>query len=289
MRESGQEIPGEGIPRNIISRRICNFSYPDQNYRLNNLNKSIPDKLIGNSNKIKFTIKNIIDNISIYSPKFLELLKRITLPGKHIVFTQFTTNHGIYLLKKIMEYCDLKCLVYAGDNASEREQNLENFNKEDNTYGDKYKVLLLSTAGLQGINTMAVQHLHILDVDSNKNNIRQLIGRCTRMNSHKKLNQSNRRVNVYTYTTTLMEETTTDKQMGLLADKKMKQIRDLEEYIIYSSIENIVDYSKKLDITIQDIVPFYPLPRNTAKSRRLKKKIEEIEKKLAQLGVIFLE
>lgn len=58
------------------------------------------------------------------------------------------------------------------------------FNSEKNVYGEYIKYIILSPAGSVGLNLGAVRYLGIGAVEYNFSAIRQIMGRCNRLNSH---------------------------------------------------------------------------------------------------------
>ena len=76
-------------------------------------------------------------------------------------------------------------MIYSGDiGDSQRKKILKNFNAENNRYGDKIKILLVTEAGAEGINILETQHMHILESSTREMKIQQAIGRVVRYRSH---------------------------------------------------------------------------------------------------------
>lgn len=74
---------------------------------------------------------------------------------------------------------------------------------EDNTYGEKVKVVIISVAGAEGLDFKNIRQVHILEPWYNMNLLEQIIGRAIRNCSHKRLPYSQRNVELYLYGTYL--------------------------------------------------------------------------------------
>jgi hypothetical protein len=77
---------------------------------------------------------------------------------------------------------------------------------EDNTNGEKVKVVIISVAGAEGLDFKNIRQVHILEPWYNMNLLEQIIGRAIRNCSHKRLPYSQRNVELYLYGTYLTNE-----------------------------------------------------------------------------------
>jgi hypothetical protein len=77
---------------------------------------------------------------------------------------------------------------------------------DDNKYGDKVKVVLISRSGSEGIDFKFIRQVHILEPWYNMNRIEQIIGRAVRNFSHKDLEFEERNVEIFMYGTILGNE-----------------------------------------------------------------------------------
>ena len=73
----------------------------------------------------------------------------------------------------------------------------------DNINGEKIKVVLISSAGSEGLDFSNIRQVHVLDPWYNMNRIEQIIGRAIRNCSHKNLPFENRNVQIYLHSTIL--------------------------------------------------------------------------------------
>ncbi len=76
---------------------------------------------------------------------------------------------------------------------------------EDNKYGEKVKVVIISEAGAEGLDFKNLRQVHIMEPWYNMNLIEQIIGRAIRHCSHKQLPFSQRNVEIYLYGTLLSD------------------------------------------------------------------------------------
>lgn len=74
---------------------------------------------------------------------------------------------------------------------------------ENNTNGEKVKVVIISVAGAEGLDFKNIRQVHILEPWYNMNLLEQIIGRAIRNCSHKRLPYSQRNVELYLYGTYL--------------------------------------------------------------------------------------
>lgn len=99
-----------------------------------------------------------------------------------------------------MKTLDIKYLEFHGDIPLEtRAKNIELFNGKNNIHGEKYKVILLSSAGLEGLTLTNVKMIHITEPSWNMGQMKQLSGRAVRLNSHAELPPNERNVDFIYY------------------------------------------------------------------------------------------
>ena len=120
--------------------------------------------------------------------------------------------------------------------------NVESIKKvtdEDNTNGEKIKVVIISRAASEGIDLKNIRQIHILDPWYNLNRTEQILGRGIRQCSHKDLPFEERNVEIYMYGTKLTnkEEEAVDLYIYRLAEKKALKIG----YVARVLKENAVD------------------------------------------------
>ena len=122
-----------------------------------------------------------------YSRKITAFITNVLLnwKSKHVLFTFFKTKSGVNIIHTLFSLCGVKTQIYSGDiSDSQRRKILIKFNAENNRYGDKIKVLLVTEAGAEGINILEAQHMHILESSTREMKVQQAIGRVVRYRSH---------------------------------------------------------------------------------------------------------
>lgn len=184
------------------------------------------------------------------SPKFAALLRNLTdwrhLGRKHVIFSTFLTRGGIYFLKTILDWCGIPALMYTGDQTdSVRTRNLEAFNDPTNAYGTKWKVLLVTEAGVEGISLFDVGHLHLVESHTVGGQLLQAIGRVARYGSHARLPEAEREVHIWRYFAIPYgkdTEQSVDLKLYQRAEENQEKLETFLERLQANSIENTDDY-----------------------------------------------
>jgi hypothetical protein len=117
---------------------------------------------------------------------------------------------------------------------------------EDNKYGHKVKVVLISKAGSEGIDFKFIRQVHVLDPWYNMNRIEQIIGRAVRNNSHKDLPFEKRNVEIYMYGTILDNniEEAADLYIYRVAEFKAIQIGKVTRILKETAIDCIINHDQ---------------------------------------------
>ena len=126
----------------------------------------------------------------------------------------------------------------------------------DNINGEKVKVVIISSAGSEGIDFKYIRQVHILDPWFNINRIEQIIGRGVRFCSHKDLPIEKRNVEIYLHATTFDDDSveTADRYVYRLAEQKAVKIgqvaRVLKETAVDCNLNKSVYSEEKMNQTI---------------------------------------
>lgn len=189
-----------------------------------------------------FTSKNTSNSLKLlynYSSKMTCILFSLFVnEGKSIIYSSFTSLEGIEIMSLYLDCMQIKYLYYSGKlTLQERSNNISIFNHKNNILGQKYKVFLLSSAGIEGISLTNVRTVNILEPAWNQGVIKQLIGRAVRLNSHQELSSKNRNVIVYHYISTIK-----------------KDIKLTDEIIYENSLEN--EKTKKYFLNLMQMSAF---------------------------------
>ena len=130
---------------------------------------------------------------------------------------------------------------------------------EDNIYGEKIKVILISKAGSEGIDLKYIRQVHILDPWYNMNRIEQIIGRAVRNFSHKDLPFEKRNVEIFMHGTILQEESmeeAADLYVYRVAEYKAIQIGKVTRVLKESAVDCILNHDQTnfTQTKIEDII-----------------------------------
>jgi hypothetical protein len=134
---------------------------------------------------------------------------------------------------------------------------------EDNTNGEKVKVILISMAGSEGLDFKNIRQVHILEPWYNTNRIEQIIGRAVRTCSHKLLQFNERNVMVFLYGILLPDNSeSVDLYIYRLAELKAVQIGRVSRVLKGASIDCILNHEQvnfteakmkqKVDLSLSD-------------------------------------
>lgn len=205
---------------NIRTRQACNVVFNDEeNFRMMKKGNT-SDKVINDErNKLIEKLKQdeyakIIDNklfkinnaLNDYSPKFVEIYKNMqkftkdkVSTGKILFYSDFRSDAGSeafeLMLKcngyskldseKLPETKELRYTFITGsESPEERRISKLYFNDDKNKFGEYCQVMIISSAGAEGISLTCVRQVHILEPYWNYVRIDQVLGRAIRMRSH---------------------------------------------------------------------------------------------------------
>jgi len=120
---------------------------------------------------------------------------------------------------------------------------LKNLTDEDNKYGKKIKVVLISMTGTEGIDFKNLRQVHILEPWYNLSLIEQIIGRAVRTCSHKLLPFIERNVEIFLYGTIFSnsDDEAADLYIYRLAEFKAVQIGRVSRILKESAVDCILN------------------------------------------------
>jgi hypothetical protein len=232
-------INATDLPNNfyIGARYVSNVVYP---------NKKISDLGLES-----LTDKKIRDSIAKYSCKLDKIMTSIRrAKGKIFLYSGFKEYAGLKTVVKVLEafgYKDYakygpgrrRFAVWSGDESIQyKDEVREVFNRIDNLYGEKLKIILGSPSIKEGVSLKAVRYVHVLEPYWNKSRLEQVVGRASRFCSHIGLPEEERNVKVYVYVAMHPEEEiTVDQYIKKLTDTKNKIIKQFEDAIKEAAID----------------------------------------------------
>lgn len=166
--------------------------------------------------------KNETKKSKLYSVMYMCSSKMTTIAfnimmskGPTVVYSNYVYMEGLEIFKlylkyfgfyNYMEYKQLQqdkvgYVEFHGGikEITDRYGGMKVFNMIENKYGELIKVMLVSSAGAEGLSLMNVRQIHIMEPYWNEVRITQMIGRGVRQCSHKDLLLDERHVDVYRY------------------------------------------------------------------------------------------
>ena len=181
------------------------------------------------------------------SPKFISIIFNIKkTKGTVLVYSNYVYIEGLEIFKiylKLFNYISIDedkefnknnlnydtlskdhfryCEFHGSINKEIRTQNKNIFNMPENKYSKYCKIIMISSAGVEGINLFNIRQVHIMEPYWNEVRIEQVIGRALRYCHHKDLPLNERIVDVYRYKMVRSNhKITTDEKIESLAKKK---------------------------------------------------------------------
>ena len=129
----------------------------------------------------------------------------------------------------------------------------------DNINGEKIKVVLISSAGSEGLDFSNIRQVHVLEPWYNMNRIEQIIGRAIRNCSHKNLPFSKRNVQIFLHGTILtqQEQEAIDIYLYRYAENKAVKIGQINRALKENAIDCLLNIeqtnfsAEKMKITLK--------------------------------------
>jgi hypothetical protein len=246
-------------------------SYEYKKTTLDKYGRIFSQDLIG---KYSVKIKCILDNIAnpendtvsngiilIYSQYIDSGLIPMALALEEMGFTRYGENAKPLFKNKPTNIVDVKTMkpptnkkdfiparysIISGDPrlSPNNDYEVKGLTNEDNKYGDKIKVVLISRAGSEGIDLKYIRQVHILEPWYNMNHIEQIIGRAVRNFSHKDLDFEQRNVEIFMHGTIVGKENieeAADLYVYRVAEFKAKQIGRITRVLKESAVDCIIN------------------------------------------------
>ena len=161
--------------------------------------------------------------------------------GKKLIFSNWLDSGLIILQTKLLNMGIKNKLIIGATSAELRKQYVEDYNN------DKIEVLLISTAGAEGLDLKGVRHIFLLEPSWNNEKVKQIVGRGVRFKSHNDLPINERNVTVYTLIykkpkKKLMgdtEEKSADVILYNMSKSKEDEVDIFYDFLIHHSIERV--------------------------------------------------
>lgn len=233
-----KKITIEDLPNNFFmgTRIVSNIVFPNHK--------------VGEKGLESLTNEKIRANLSKYSVKFDIMINKINkCVGKLFVYSNFKEYGGIKSFEKVLiafgykDYAKYgsghkRYAIFSGDITDKYKEEVKDiYNRIDNLYGDKLKILLGTPSIKEGITLLNVKQVHIMEPYWNLSRMRQIMGRANRFCSHKDLPSKKRIVKVYIYIITYKDVKTIDEYIQYIANQKSRLIKDFEKALKEASID----------------------------------------------------
>ena len=240
----------------IRTRQTCNIVYDDDSFRKgDDREKKIKtyERMRQNGN-FSFDGK-----LNLYAPKFYKILENIkrfingeNVTGKVLYYSDFRKDSGSEVFEQILQENgyekydhnkkDITTLISEGSKkkrytflTGEEEQEIRKYNKEafnhdKNVRGEYIQIILISSAGAEGISLKCVRQVHIMEPFWNYIRIDQVFGRAIRMKSHinELLPKEEHNVEQYLYLSSLPDGNTVEEIFNQLKKDKWPDVEEID-------------------------------------------------------------
>ena len=232
-------------------------------------NVVFPNKTLNKKGFDMLTHKMIKRDLPKYSCKFAAIIEKIEkTSGKIFIYSNFKEFGGLVSFIKVLDAYGYKSYnktgigkkrfaIWTGDETDIIKNQIRNvFNKIENIKGKNIKLLLGSSSIKEGVNLLNVKQVHIIDGYWNWNKLKQIIGRVSRMCSHKEMDEDKRKVSVYLYLAVAPgnKTETVDEYMRDLAHEKDKLIQKFENTIIESAVDCSLNHNSNTNMGENEII-----------------------------------
>jgi hypothetical protein len=239
-------------------------------------NRELGIKKIDNNITGEFLLE---DNISKYSSKYFEILKKIKSiqsNEKIFIYHPYVYGSGVNLISNMLSMNGFLNEVESSNNNSicytcgvvlkdhkdtkhefspiryttitgylskgDVNKLLTRFNSDYNTNGNDIKILIGSRTMRESHTLKSIRHLIISHIPSNISEMIQIIGRVVRKNSHILLPNDQRNVKIYIYTTSLPSGLSIEEENYKLKLDKYIQINKIENILFNVSIDYLINF-----------------------------------------------
>jgi len=213
------------------------------------------------------------NGLSRYSPKMEAMLEEINKDtrGLVLVYSSFRTVEGLEIFSRVLaangyerfnpassdrKYDYKRFAFYSGqEDMKTRDAIVTTFTSSENKGGRDIRVLLVSSAGAEGLDLKNIRKVLIMDVFWHDVRIQQIIGRAVRKRSHYDLPLEHRSVQPFIYLTVFSpkqeeiskEKLTTDEHIYNLAKKKLRLNNDVLTAVRESAIDCMLNQCDSQD------------------------------------------
>lgn len=217
------------------TRQTCNIVYLDDDFRTTKKTDENDDEIADMKSK---AFQDIMDSQSLMinkdlknlSPKMFQIMNNIQKfmnddkpTGKILFYSDFRSDGGSEAFELVLRSNGYEkfnhkdpqkepgkryTFITGAEGQEERKINKDHFNEEQNKRGEFVQIMIISSAGAEGISLTCVRQVHILEPFWNYVRVDQVLGRAIRMKSHLDLPKEDRNVEQYLYLSALPQGTT---------------------------------------------------------------------------------
>ena len=203
---------------------------------IQHIDYSILDKRkVNNFLNVTRQLSNTLDNSPDF-PKIISIFEYIKKNPKPIVVYSNYLNNGILPLAIHLDKNNFSYSIYYGEQTEEkRNKIIDNYNNK------KIDVLLITSAGSESLDLKNTRSIHIMEPHWNESKINQIIGRTIRYDSHSKLPESERTVEIIRWISVFgykIPFETADEYLIKIAQEKDKMFSAFNKIIQECSIKN---------------------------------------------------
>ena len=241
------------------------------------------------------------DNLGMYSPKMVSILKRMEeIQGIHLIYSFYKTLEGIGIFREVLlangwkqfipsfrtsnQYWDTinKSIqetqsghvfaLWTGDQSEEERSIIQTiFNDPRNRNGAYIRALLITKAAAEGVDLKNIRVVHIMDPYWNETLMEQVIGRAVRLGSHIALPEEERTVEIYRYLSSMtpvqrdidLDAMSTDEYLFQIAIIKHQTIKQITESMKRAAFDCRIFTPQLLKEGHEPITCFRPPPNST--------------------------
>jgi superfamily II DNA or RNA helicase len=179
------------------------------------------------------------ENVKKYSTKLHHLLINLKgVKGKVYISTKNIKDDGVPLIKACLRENGYSSIIEVTSELTPEEitNKINKFNRPENDRGEKYQILLGSGIISEGITLKCIRQVHVYEPSWNYSSIDQIIGRAVRRNSHSRLPQVERTVDVYLYCSLSSNiEKSVDFARYFLSSAKDRVLKEFERLVALDS------------------------------------------------------
>jgi hypothetical protein len=188
--------------------------------------------------------------------------------GPTVVYSNYVYMEGLQIFKIYLKYFNFYNYMETKEirkdktgyvefhggikDIAERYSGMDAYNNPNNLFGEYIKIMLISSAGAEGLSLRNVRQVHIMEPHWNEVRITQMIGRGIRQCSHSDLPMADRHVDIYRYKSVRVKSSkqTTDEYIEASAKNKDGLIQSFLDSMKEAAVDCVLN--KKHNMLINE-------------------------------------